>query len=1070
MKYRMFAFSLVLALISNFVLPLTSKGAGVGDEKYFTANSLYNKRLYKLAAEEYRDFLIRYPEHPKVNSAKFGLALTYYELRDYPKAKAIFSDLAEKHDVPYQDQIHNLLGQCYLVENNPSQAEAAFRWSVNNGKEKLYLDLPGVSQSSEEAPQIAMGDIQSLEPLERSIAGLIEALFQQKKWNEVIAYKDELKKLVPNSKYTVRAEFLAALACYQTKQYAKAEIILKNVTRLGDKVPFYEHALFLLAECQQLQGKLDESGKNHEIIVKKIKGKFTANSLFRLGYINFLQKKYHSAIREFSDLRSIFAKSQYYAESGIFLGRSYMQTKDYLKAQSVLGALLDNKEVGAEAHLWLGRVFIERKDYNKAIDILSAGTKKYNSGENYPKLMFELANAKMLNKQFVDSGMILADLNTKYPNIDLNRDALKFEAFSYNRAKMYKKSVVACSNYLQKYPGSKETIDIAFLKAENLFFLDDNKKALEEFKKFIPIQGKDKYTNEATYRLAQCYSDLKDWKPALTEAESLISDYSEVEGDDFYDQLYYIAGVASYQINDWRKAIKYLKEYLSSHSSESNADNALMKLGVASIKIKDYKAAENALTRLEKKFPDSKLYPYALNELGKINFLQNKNEKAEDYFNRIITYYPKTEFVKQAEYYLGWISQKSKNTKNAAKYFESIAKKYPNSDMAANSLLQLAVNQLEANDISAAESNFNKFITIYPSSPAKEEAIYYLYYCKSIDKKNDKIEDIFEPFLKKYPDSEFSASAVYESAWRARRLNNYKLAVEYYEEFLKKYPTNKLYSKVMLELAEMLYDNKDYNNAIALLDRLKASGLSKKIEPQVLYRLGWCLIGRKQDKAAIKIFDQLLQKYPKSEYTQTTSCQVGELYIKTKEYEKAYHYFKIAEAAESKDDNLQQQSLLRLGETQCLTDRWSDAQASFFKFTNKFRDSSYMDRAYMWLGWSQENLKDYTRAIKNYLKAISLAGNSEIAARSQFQIGECYFALGKYEQAVKEFVKVELAYNYPKWTSKAMLEMSQALDRMKKIEQANDILEKLIKKYPGTDEAIAAAELLDKNRTIILEQ
>ena len=53
-------------------------------------------------------------------------------------------------------------------------------------------------------------------------------------------------------------------------------------------------------------------GKNHEVIVKKVKGKFTANSLFRLGYINFMQKKYDSAVRDFNDLRTIFANSPYF--------------------------------------------------------------------------------------------------------------------------------------------------------------------------------------------------------------------------------------------------------------------------------------------------------------------------------------------------------------------------------------------------------------------------------------------------------------------------------------------------------------------------------------------------------------------------------------------------------------------------------------------------------------------------------------------------------------------------------------------------------------------------------------
>ena len=257
---------------------------------------------------------------------------------------------------------------------------------------------------------------------------------------------------------------------------------------------------------------------------------------------------------------------------------------------------------------------------------------------------------------------------------------------------------------------------------------------------------------------------------------------------------------------------------------------------------------------------------------------------------------------------------------------------------------------------------------------------------------------------------------------------------------------------------------KKYDEAINLLDRLKASNLDKDIDSQVLYRLAWCLIGRDQNNAAVKVFDELLKKYPDSEFCQTAACQVGEIYLKEKDYEKSYKYFKLAADAKGSDINLRQQVALRLGETQCLTERWSDALDSFSSFIREYGESQYLGRAYMWLGWSQENLKDYTRAIKNYTKAISLSGNSEIAARSQFQIGESYFALGKYEQALKEFVKVELGYNFPEWTSKSLLEMSQVLESMGERIRAQEILEKLIAKYPGTDEAIAASELLDKSK------
>eukprot|EP00831_Metopus_contortus_P076726 TRINITY_DN70998_c0_g1_i1.p1 TRINITY_DN70998_c0_g1~~TRINITY_DN70998_c0_g1_i1.p1 ORF type:complete len:115 (+),score=24.43 TRINITY_DN70998_c0_g1_i1:64-408(+) len=47
-------------------------------EKYYSANALYNKKLYKLAVDEYKNFMIHYPNHPKYLNAKLGVGLSYY--------------------------------------------------------------------------------------------------------------------------------------------------------------------------------------------------------------------------------------------------------------------------------------------------------------------------------------------------------------------------------------------------------------------------------------------------------------------------------------------------------------------------------------------------------------------------------------------------------------------------------------------------------------------------------------------------------------------------------------------------------------------------------------------------------------------------------------------------------------------------------------------------------------------------------------------------------------------------------------------------------------------------------
>ena len=226
------SFSVITARIAVCFLLMISANFAIGDDqdatdKYFAANALYNKKLFKLAAEEYKSFVAKYPAHEKILSAKLGLALCYYELRNFREAEVILSELATKRQCPHKEQVHNLLGQCLLIAGKPEKAEHAFRWSVDRGKEKFYLELPGVGQGTAESPRISVPT--DLEPLERSLAGLIEALYQQCKWKEVVKTTADLVKIVPKGKYTPRARFLSALANYELKKYDAASAELQHI-------------------------------------------------------------------------------------------------------------------------------------------------------------------------------------------------------------------------------------------------------------------------------------------------------------------------------------------------------------------------------------------------------------------------------------------------------------------------------------------------------------------------------------------------------------------------------------------------------------------------------------------------------------------------------------------------------------------------------------------------------------------------------------------------------------------------------------------------------------------------
>src|SRR5210317_995639 len=83
---------LSLSLLSFSIVNL--RAADAETDKYFAANSLYNKKLFKLAAEEYKSFTLKNPNHPKFLHAKLGLALCYFEMKKFREAEVLFEELA----------------------------------------------------------------------------------------------------------------------------------------------------------------------------------------------------------------------------------------------------------------------------------------------------------------------------------------------------------------------------------------------------------------------------------------------------------------------------------------------------------------------------------------------------------------------------------------------------------------------------------------------------------------------------------------------------------------------------------------------------------------------------------------------------------------------------------------------------------------------------------------------------------------------------------------------------------------------------------------------------------------
>jgi FimV-like protein len=125
----MHRFAVVLVLLSFIVvLPARAQtpGAEAGTKKLLAANGLYQRQLYKLAAEQYADFLKENPGHREARAAKYALAICYYRLNDFQKAAEKLEEVLGEGEFAQRDEAMLVLGFCRLSLKDYAKSIAVF--------------------------------------------------------------------------------------------------------------------------------------------------------------------------------------------------------------------------------------------------------------------------------------------------------------------------------------------------------------------------------------------------------------------------------------------------------------------------------------------------------------------------------------------------------------------------------------------------------------------------------------------------------------------------------------------------------------------------------------------------------------------------------------------------------------------------------------------------------------------------------------------------------------------------------------------------------------------------------
>jgi TolA-binding protein len=137
------------------------------------------------------------------------------------------------------------------------------------------------------------------------------------------------------------------------------------------------------------------------------------------------------------------------------------------------------------------------------------------------------------------------------------------------------------------------------------------------------------------------------------------------------------------------------------------------------------------------------------------------------------------------------------------------------------------------------------------------------------------------------------------------------------------------------------------------------------------------------------------------------------------------------------------------------------ARDAYQHFASEYPEHDDVTRALFKVGYCSQELGDNEAALEAYRRVLAYA-DPELAAEVQFWMGECYAAMGRGEDAAREFLKV--AYLYPdvgEWAPTAEFRAGMHYQEMGRDDEARAIFQRLVDRYGKSRWGELARQRLD---------
>jgi TolA-binding protein len=1006
-------------------------------QSFYSANGLLNRGLHELAAAEYRSFLDAHANHEHSAAARYGLGVCLFRLGRYDEAVDALTPIARDDDNPYPAETLALLGQSRLMRREADAAAEHLTVLV-----RRHADHPLADEAT---------------------AMLAEAHYLAGRHDQAIMACDRLCETWPDSPVRERAELFGAMADMAAGRFAPAAERFHSLLERHPDGAHHEQAGLMLAQCLHRARSLPAALKQYERIVGRIDQALTPRAMYGLAAVQYELDQHKAAAKTLDELMKSYPESEVTASALLLRGKTSFALKQFEPAFDLLSQVAEfDIPQRIEAGYWAAKCELRLDKPNAAAARLAMLVEIMKDDPLAPEIMFDLGVARLRSGEPELAVDDWRRMRERFPKHELAADALHHIASTLHQLDKHDEAAYACAEFFEKHPEHTSTAEMRFLAAESMYLAGAIEPAVEAFNALLDAHPESPSRMNAMFRIGMGLFRLDRFDAARPMLEA-VADAGDVS--DEHQPAVLALGEIHFAHNAWPEAAERFLVYLEGGLDQPAADDALLKLGLARQREGRLDEAIEAFDTLLERLETSEHRPHAMFERGQALLALDRLDEADTAFKRIIEAEDAGAFALHAWNHRGVIAFRQDRFGDAAAAFGFVADTSDDDASAIESRFQAGQALFAAGDEAGAELAFARVLESDVAENRKPESAARRAICLArLDRHEPALKaiDLVESEYEKNVDSTLFTTVLYEKAWTLRALNRTDEAVATYRHLLALAEETELHLSSRLELAELETDADRHADAIALLDVLLADDRLKEghadLRASALYRLGACAYTLGDDARAAEMLNTFMEEYPEHEFGASAALLCGESLYRSGAHQKAIAHLRrvVDETTGPADCGA---ALLRLGEAHAALQQWAKSEQAFTEYLKRFAEAPTWFQAQFGVGWALENQGRPEEAMAKY-RVVVERHQGETAARAQFQIGECLFALERHEEAARAFLKVDMLYAYDRWRAGALYEAGRCFEHLRDLDAATSHYQRVMDEFEKTDWARLAGDRL----------